>query len=208
MYKKAKSHFRRVDPVLYAAALEFDIADLVASEELLRDIAWTIIGQQLSGKAADTIFARFKKLFPKGVITPRRILALTDEALRSVGLSGAKARAIRNLAEAVASGELDLKRLPERSNEQVLAELTKIKGIGPWTAEMILMFSLGREDVFSRGDLGLRKGIQQLYGLRAFPSEKRLRKITDAWSPYRTYAARVLWKLADKKSMRIPRKRG
>ncbi len=199
MYSKAKLHFKKADPLLHKAALDFDIDDVVASKDLFRDIIRTIVGQQLSGKAADTIFGRFRRLFAPGGITAKKVLLLTDLQMRECGLSGNKTRAIRNLAEKVTSGELDLKKIPFLKDEEVLSELTKVKGIGPWTAEMVLMFSLGRTDIFSLGDLGLRKGIMHLYDLKKWPSEKRFNAMLKAWSPYRTYAARILWRVADRK---------
>ncbi len=207
MYSKALLHFKTHDPLLHAAAAEFEIEDVKASDDLFRDIVWTIIGQQLSGKAADTIFERFVKLLPNDLVLPEKILKLSDEKMRSAGLSGAKARAIRSLSEHVLSGDVDLEKLPALPDSDVLTELTKVKGIGPWTAEMILMFSLGRTDVFSRGDLGLQKGLMHLYGWKKLPSDKRLSAVIAKWSPYRTYAARILWKIADKKKARIARKR-
>ncbi len=213
MYHLAKAHFKKADKRLHAAALLHDIPDIVASKNLFRDIVWTIIGQQLSGKAADTIFGRFELLFPgaagKKTIDPATILKLDDLRMRSAGLSGAKARAIKSLSENVLAGNLDLKKLPTLPDPEVITELTKVKGIGPWTAEMLLMFSLGRTDIFSPGDLGLRKGIMHVYGLKKIPSDTYMKKITAAWSPYRTYASRVLWRVADttKKVPRPPRKR-
>lgn len=207
MFKKALEHFKKTDPKLYALAEELEIADLKQSDDLFRDIAWTIVGQQLSGKAADTIFERFEKLFPGVLVVPEAVSGLSDEALRGCGLSGAKARAIRSLAEHVVSGSLDLKRLPLLHDDQVIAELTKVKGIGPWTAEMVLMFSLGRSDVFSMGDLVLRKEVMALHGWKKLPSEKRLAAALARWSPYRTYAARVLWKAADNRKAGTMRKK-
>ncbi|MBI5133894.1 MAG: DNA-3-methyladenine glycosylase 2 family protein [Candidatus Taylorbacteria bacterium] len=202
MYKKARLHFKKADPRLYKASLEFEIADLKLSDDLFRDIVWTIVGQQLSGKAADTIFERFQKLLPGGRVVPEEILELSDEEMRSAGLSGAKARAIRDLSEKTASGELDLPALASLSDLEVAAQLVKVKGIGPWTAEMILMFSLGRTDVFSLGDLVLRKEIMNLHGWKKLPGEKRLQSALARWSPYRTYAARILWKIADSRKKR------
>ena len=206
MYHKAKRHFKKTDPILFAAANDIDIEDVKVSDDLFRDIVWTITGQQLSSLAANAIFARFQELFKRKSITPKRILALKEEDMRAAGLSGAKVRAIKNVAEVVQKGHLNIKLLPTLKDDEIVDELTKVKGIGPWTAQMLLMFSLCRPDVFSLGDLGLRKGIVQLYGLRKLPAEKRLAKLINQWSPYRTYAARVLWKVADKKR-RIPRKR-
>ena len=207
MYAKAKRHFKKIDPILHRAAKEHDIADIVPSDDLFRDIVWTIVGQQLSSRAANAIFARFQKLFAGGAITPSAVLKLHEQKMRACGLSGAKVRAIRNFAETVERGQLDMKTLHLSEDSIVITELTKVKGIGPWTAEMVLMFSLGRTDIFSPGDLGLRKGIMQLYNLKKFPSDKRLAAITQKWSPYRTYAARVLWRVADKNKNRIARKR-
>src|SRR5581483_2292340 len=141
MYSKAQKHFKKHDPLLHKASLEFELEDLKQSEDLFRDIVWTIIGQQLSGKAADTIFERFEALFPGKLITPKKILKLDDVKMRSAGLSGAKSRAIKNLAEKVLAGDVDIEALPSLPDEKVLEELMKVTGIGPWTAEMILMFS-------------------------------------------------------------------
>ncbi len=199
MYKKALAHFKKADPKLHAAGVEFDIEDIKASDDLFRDIAWTIIGQQLSGKAADTIFARFEKLFPASKVIPEHVPKLLDVELRGSGLSGAKAKAIRSLTEYVISGKLDLVRLPLLGDAEVITELTEVKGIGPWTAEMILMFSLGRTDVFSMGDLILRKGIMEMQGWKKAPSKKKLAEALAKWSPYRTYAAKILWRMNDKR---------
>ena len=198
MYHRAKKHFKKVDKILHKASQEFDIKDLVPSDDIFQDIVWTIIGQQLSGKAADTIFERFQKLFPNGKISAKKILALKEEKMRKCGLSGGKTRALQSLAEHIVSGKIKMKNLAGLSDDAVTAELTQVKGIGPWTAQMILMSSLAREDIFSKGDLGLRKGLMILYGMKNPPSEKKMDSITALWSPYRTYAAKVLWRVADK----------
>ena len=124
-------------------------------------------------------------------------MTLKTSAMRKCGLSEAKANTIKGLAKSVVRGEIDLVSIHKHPDDKVMELLTSIKGIGPWTAEMILMFSLGRMDIFSKGDLGLRKGIMHLYGLKKMPSDKFMEKLARAWSPYRTYAARVLWKVAD-----------
>lgn len=197
MYKDARKHFKKADPVLYAVSLLHDIPDLETSKELFHDIVWTIIGQQLSGKAADTIFGRFCQLFPRRSFTPQQVLKLDEARMRSAGISGAKIRAIKDLARRVDSGELDVPGLVALEDQAVIDALTSVTGIGPWTAEMILMFSLGRTDIFSAGDLGLQKGLMHLYGLKKPPAKTTLARMTRAWSPYRTYAARVLWRVAD-----------
>ncbi len=199
MYKKAQLHFKKTDPKLYRHSLEFQIDDLELSDNLFIDITQTIIGQQLSGKAADTIFARFEALFPAKQITPEIILETSDDRLRSAGLSGAKVRSIKDLSEKIISKEINLTKLPTLSDNEVLEELLKVKGIGPWTAEMLMMFSLGRTDIFSMGDLVLRKELMNIRGWKKVPTEKKLTKALSDWSPYRTYAARILWKIADRR---------
>lgn len=197
MYSEALAHFKKTDPRLYTLGLEFTIDDIRPSNDLFRDIARTIIGQQLSGKAADTLYARFEKLFPKGKVVPEHISKLLDVELRGSGLSGAKSRAIRSLADHILTGRLNLKELPKLSDSEVTEALLQVKGIGPWTAEMVLMFSLGRTDIFSMGDLVLRKGIMEIHGWKKIPSEKKLRETLAKWSPYRTYAAKILWRNND-----------
>jgi DNA-3-methyladenine glycosylase II len=197
MYSDAQKHFKTVDPVLYAASLLHKIPNIETSDDLFHDIVWTIIGQQLSSKAADTIFARFLGLFPQKTFTPKQVLKLDDVQMRTVGISGAKARAIKDLTRRVDSGELDVAGLVALEDQAVIDALTTVTGIGPWTAEMILMFSLGRTDIFSAGDLGLQKGLMHLYGLKKVPGKTTLARMTRAWSPYRTYAARILWRVAD-----------
>jgi len=205
MYHNAKRHFKKTDPRLHTAALDIELEELVPSSDLFRDIVWTIVGQQLSARAADAIFMRLEELVEGKRVATETLLALSPEKMRTAGLSGAKANAIRAFANAVANAELNLDALPELSDEDVVRDLTRVKGIGPWTAEMILMFSLARPDVFSKGDLGLRKGIMLLYNLRKPPSDWRLRQLSSSWSPYRTYAARILWKLSDRRTKRVGR---
>lgn len=160
-----------------------------------------IISQQLSVKAVDTIFARFVLLFPNQKFpTPEVVLKFPLSKFRKVGISGQKANYIKDLSGKMVSGKLKLNSLHRLENEEVVSELVKVKGIGRWTAEMFLMFTLRRPDVFSFGDLGLRNAIQKLYNLKAPPSEKQLSRISKRWSPHRTTAARYLWKSLENSS--------
>ena len=207
MYKKAQNHFKKADVVLHKASLVHKIADIKRSKNVFEDLIRAIASQQLSGKAADTIFGRLEKLVGKNNFTAKRILKIKDSVLRECGFSNAKVVAIKSLAKAVVDKNLNLNNIHLSDDIEVMESLTSVKGIGPWTAEMILMFSLGRTDIFSRGDLGLMKGLMHLYGWKKLPSEKKISSTIEKWSPYKTYAARVLWKIADKKKMRLPRKR-
>lgn len=158
------------------------------------DLCRTIVGQQLAGKAASAIFGRFEGLL--GEVKPSRILEMEPQSLRDVGLSWAKVRSVSDLAERVLNGKLVLSDLSNLDNESLIEELSKVKGIGRWTAEMFLMFRLGREDIFSLGDLGLKNGLKKYLALEDV-SRERMSEITDSWSPYRTYGAIAMWHLLD-----------
>ena len=155
------------------------------------DLIEIVTGQQLSMKAADTILARFLALFPAKP-KPDEVLAVTIETLRSVGLSNSKANYVRNIAQAVSSGSLPLDQLEKQSDDEVKRELIKIKGIGPWSAEMFLIFSLKRPDIFSVGDLGLRTAIEKLYGISR-DDQKAILALAESWRPHRSLACRYLW---------------
>ncbi len=198
MNKKALDHFKKVDPVLYKAAkeLNLEMRHRRYPEEYLQALCSEIVGQQLSGRVADVIWGRFIELFPNKKPTPELILQFEEEKIRAVGMSFAKIRSLKDLSQKVLDQELHLEKLNEMTNEEVIAELVRVRGIGPWTAEMFLMFTLGREDIFSHGDLGLRNGIKKLYNLED-PTRDAIEELQARWSPYRTYACLVLWKSLD-----------
>lgn len=185
------------DPSLAAIISHIETVSLSVSKDPFSDLVEAIINQQLSEKAGRTIFTRFCASFPAGKLTPRRILARSDQSLRDVGISWSKVTYIKSLAEEVEKKRLRLADLGSLDDEAVITALTKVKGIGRWTAEMFLMFSLGREDVFSYGDLGLRRAMAKLYKFRDYPSAKQMEKIVTKWRPYRTIVARMLWASLD-----------
>ncbi len=199
MVKKSvvEAHFSSVDPII--SKYFYLIADLTLSQSSnpFVDLVESITSQQLSVKAGSTIFERFRKLFPKGRITASGILSLTDQQIRDVGVSWSKVKYIKAIAEAVISRMVVFESFSKVSDEEVIEVLTKIHGVGRWTAEMFLMFALGRSDVFSYGDLGLRRGIQKLYSFKKEPTRKQMEKIVNKWAPYRTYASRILWRSMD-----------
>jgi DNA-3-methyladenine glycosylase II len=153
----------------------------------------TIVGQQLSTKAARTIHERVLGLFGGRTPTPEELLAVSEEDLRGAGLSGRKVTYIRDLAAHVKDGELELDRLDELSDEEVIEEIVAVRGLGRWSAEMFLMFHLERPDVFSGGDLGLRRAIQVAYGLEEMPTPEEAVERAERWRPHRTLAAVYLW---------------
>jgi DNA-3-methyladenine glycosylase II len=154
-----------------------------------------IVGQQLSVSAARAIYARLTARFQGRPPTPAEILADDPEELRAAaGLSRAKVGFLRSLAEHVISGELELERMEELSDEQVTAELVAVKGLGVWSAHMFLMFHLERPDVLPVGDLGIRRAIQRAYGLQELPQAAEIERIAEPWRPHRTLACRYLWR--------------
>jgi DNA-3-methyladenine glycosylase II len=152
-----------------------------------------IVGQQLSTKAARTIYLRVLDLFDGRTPAPEQLLEADEEALRGAGLSGRKVEYVRDLARHVVSGELELDRLGQLSDEEVIEEIVAVRGLGRWTAEMFLLFHLERPDVLSGGDLGIRKAIQIEYGLDEMPTPTEVLEIGERWRPHRSLASLYLW---------------
>jgi DNA-3-methyladenine glycosylase II len=152
-----------------------------------------IVGQQLSTKAARTIYGRVVDLFGGSTPSPEQLLEASQDDLRACGLSGRKVEYVRDLAAHVLSGELELDRLSDLSDEAVIEEIVAVRGLGQWTAEMFLIFHLERPDVLSGGDLGIRKAVQLEYGLKEMPAPTQVLEIGEAWRPYRSLASLYLW---------------
>ena len=157
-----------------------------------------IVYQQISGKAAASIHARLMALFPGGKPGPRRLQKLSDEALRAAGMSGRKQRAARDLSDKALDGTVPTRRQLERmDDEAIIARLVQVRGIGQWSAEMMLIFQLGRPDVLPATDLGVRKGFQLSHGGRKLPEPKKLLRYGERWRPYRSVASWYLWRAND-----------
>ena len=185
------------DPVIKGLIAKHQIKEYWGGQhDLFLDLIEIITGQQLSMKAAKSIFDRFLALYPKTPV-PGDILATSDEKLRGIGLSGSKVKYVKNIAAAISSDTLPLNQLEKQTDEEVKNELLKIKGIGPWSAEMFLIFSLKRPDVFSVGDIGLRTAIERLYGIKR-DNLKAIEKLAESWRPHRTLACRLLWSSLEK----------
>jgi DNA-3-methyladenine glycosylase II len=197
--KKILQHFQQADPVMaqVLSGMKFELETPILDTSLYFErLVRTIAGQQLSGKAAESIYKRVVATLSEK-ITPQNIINTDNDLLRASGLSWSKVKYLNHLAEMVASKELDLTKLPKMTNSAVIAELTKVKGIGKWTAKMFLMFVLARPDVFSFGDLGLLRGLQKLYGLGEKPTTVEIETIINKWQPYKTYASKGLWHALD-----------
>ena len=194
-YSRARRHLARRDPVLRDLMRSLGRCGLAEAQNAdpFAALLKAIVSQQLSTKAARTIYLRLMSLFD-GVATPQQLSRLTDAQLRGVGLSSQKLRYMRDLGEKVQDGSLPLHDLDAMSDDEVIVALTQVKGIGRWTAEMFLMFRLHRPDVLPVGDLGIVKAVQKAYGLRRTPTPDRLQKIGEAWRPYRSVACWYLWR--------------
>lgn len=202
-YSQILNHFKKRDPKIHEVMKTIDFnkrlnPDRKAGQKInyFSSLCREIVGQQLSGKAADTIHKRFMDLFLGKEFSPKNILEIDDKKLRASGMSWAKVRYVKDLAQKAESGELDLDQLHKFKDVEVVEKLTTIKGIGAWTAEMFLIFTLGREDVFSFGDLGLKKGIGKIYGVKN-PTKIKIEKIISKWAPYKTYGSIALWHSLD-----------
>jgi DNA-3-methyladenine glycosylase II len=198
-YARARRVLLRRDPVLAALIRRQGPCGLAAARRAdhFSALVRAITFQQLSTKAASTIYNRMAALMPDGTPTPEGFAALSDDRLRGAGMSRQKIAYLRDLCEKVASKKIDLDALDALSDEEVVAALVTVKGIGRWSAEMFLIFRLLRPDVLPVGDLGIVTAMQKAYKLRKRPTPERMRKIAEAWRPYRSIASWYLWRSLD-----------
>ena len=200
-WEQALAHFKKVDPVLYRAALPFRrqmrarLAPRYSEEKLFSKLASSVVSQQLATKAADSIWARVEAACG-GTVTAESIASTSLPRLRGAGLSAAKAKTLKELSKAIRGG-MSLSALRKKEHDEALTELTSVWGIGPWTAEMFFMFALGRPDIFSVGDLGLVRSMETLYGLPRNAKREEFMFLAEKWSPHKTYACLVLWQARD-----------
>ncbi|MFT4032498.1 MAG: DNA-3-methyladenine glycosylase 2 family protein [Siphonobacter sp.] len=193
--QEAIIHLSRSDSKLANILATVALPEPQSSGDIYYDLLDSIVSQQLSTKVATVIFKRFLTLFPGEYPHPGQLLALELDELRSVGLSKAKAQYMQNVAEFWIQEELENKNWDELSNEEIIASLIKIKGVGRWTIEMILIFTLQRPDVFPTDDLGIQQAMILAYGLEKDKHlKKRMIEIAEPWRPYRTTASRALWR--------------
>lgn len=198
----ATAYLSDIDPFMAHAVERVGPCMLEPNHNVFEALVDAIISQQISVRAADAIMARLRAATRQahsqstdfaGSLTPQALLPLDHDALRAAGLSMSKARYIRDLTERVSNRQLNLERLTELDDEAVIAELIVVKGIGRWTAEMILIFSLGRTDVLPVDDLGLLEGVREAYGLDKRPTPKEMRERGEIWRPYRTFGTYYMW---------------
>jgi DNA-3-methyladenine glycosylase II len=194
--KKALAHLTQCDPILAGIITRLGPLKLHHRPPTFETLVRSIAFQQLNGKAASTIFQRLVDACG-GAITPRALEKLSDADLRKVGMSKQKSSYLRDLAHKTNIGEVDFSRLPELPDEEVIAHLTKVKGIGTWTAQMFLMFALRRPNVMPTGDFGINMAIRKAYRMRQMPKPKRILQISKKWHPHCTLACCYLWRSID-----------
>ena len=192
---RARRTLMRRDPVLAPIIKKYGACGLKTREgDIFCGLVEAIVSQQLSTRAAATIYSRVRALLPNGgAPTPEALMSLPDDALRGAGLSRQKLAYMRDLSQKMLDGSINTPALAGMTDDEIVTELTKIKGIGRWTVEMLLIFRLTRPDVFPVGDLGIVKAMQKAYNLRGAPNVKRLHVIAERWRPYRTVASWYLW---------------
>ncbi len=193
---RARRVLMRRDPVLAPIIKKHGACGIATGREndIFCGLVEAIVSQQLSTRAAATIYGRLRALLPNGgTPTPEAFIPLTDEELRGVGLSRQKLGYLRDLSEKMLDGSINNRGLMQMNDDEIVAELTKIKGIGRWTVQMLLIFRLARPDVFPAGDLGIVKAVQGAYNLRVAPDVQVLHRIAEPWRPYRSVASWYLW---------------
>lgn len=190
------------DKKLNQAITQVGRLEISKGKNVFLSLCRSIMSQQLSTKVADIIYNRFLDLFDGKTPTPKQVVDLKPETLRAIGLSNAKVNYVQNVARFELEKGMSFKVLNKMSNEEVIEYLTEIKGVGRWTVEMLLMFTLGREDVFAVDDLGIQQAIVKLYNIKIADTKtikKKMLKISEKWTPYRTYACMYLWRWKDDK---------
>lgn len=193
----AYRHLRAADPAVGALIDEHGSYRPRPAMDHYESLLRTILFQQLNGAAAATIRDRWMALYGGRYPTPSELLATTDEAFRAAGVSRQKSGYMRDVAEHVLAGSLDLAGMDARSDEEVVAQITAVKGLGEWSAHMFLMFQLGRPDILPVGDFGVRNGMRAVYGLPEMPTPAEAREIGARWAPYRSVASWYMWRAVE-----------
>jgi len=198
VWTRGMRHLKKNDPVLAKIIARLGPYEFRLDDDHFEALVGSIIFQQLAGAAAKAILHRFKQIYNGKIPRPRQYLDTDEKHLRASGLSPQKIKYIRDLSERIENGALDLREISSLPSDEVVRQLDEVKGIGRWTAEMFLMFVLGRTDVLPVDDLGLRKAAQKAYRLRKLPTKERFEKLSETWHPYCSIATLYLWRSLEK----------
>ncbi len=194
---KEARYLSEKDPILATVIRKSPFLEISKSSNFFVSLVESIISQQLSVKASDTIYRRFESVFPQNKITPEELLSLPDGIIRETGISYRKITYMKDLAKKVCESDIVFEKFEIMTDEEIIDELTKVKGIGRWTGEMFLIFAMGRPNVFSYGDLGLKNAVKKLYGFNDLARSSEFKETEERWKPYRSLASRYLWKSLD-----------
>jgi len=197
-YNSVVKHFLKNDKVVFSLLKRFGEEKLSNRKNYFKHLCTSIVGQQLSVKSAAAINKRFLEYFDNK-LQPEKIAQTETEVFRSLGLSGAKSKYVKDLSQKIVDKTISLDGISKKSNSEIIKELTKVKGIGPWTVDMFLIFTLGRPNILASGDLGIKKAIMLNYDLKKLPTDKNVIRLSKKmnWSPFNSYVMLYLWKSLD-----------
>jgi DNA-3-methyladenine glycosylase II len=197
VFRRGFDHIRKSDPVLAPVLDSHGVLKFTAEGDLFESLVESILSQQLAGAAASSIIRRVRAIYPEGRLDADALYRTPARKLRSAGVSPQKLSYLRDLSKRVSKGAVELEALREMEDEEIIRTLDEVRGIGPWTVQMLLIFTLGRTDVLPVDDLGVRKGVQGVYHLRDMPKKAEIERIGESWRPYRSVASLYLWRHKD-----------
>jgi len=196
-FRRGFEHIKRNDPRLRKVLQKHGVIKFTPEGELFESLVESILSQQLASPAANSIIRKVRAIYPGGRLEAGAVLKTPARKLRSAGVSPQKLTYLKDLSQRVAKGKIDLEALRDMDDEEIITILDEVKGIGPWTVQMLLIFTLGRADVLPVDDLGVKKGIQTLYSMREMPKRAEIEKLAENWRPYSTVASLYLWRHKD-----------
>jgi DNA-3-methyladenine glycosylase II len=197
VFKRGYDHIRAKDPVLGKVLERYGVFKFEAEGDLFEALVESILSQQLAGAAASSIIRKVRALYPDGKLEAEAVYRTSPRKLRSAGVSPQKLSYLKDLSKRVSKGTIELERLRTMEDDEIIRILDEVRGIGPWTVQMLLIFTLGRPNVFPVDDLGVRKGVQGVYSLREIPKRTEMESLAENWRPYRTVASLYLWRHKD-----------
>ena len=197
VFRRGYEHIRAKDPVLGRILDDHGVLRFEAEGDLFEALVESILSQQLGGAAANSIIRKVRALYPGGRLEARSVYRTPRRQLRASGVSSQKITYLKDLSKRVSQGEIDLESLRTMEDEKIMGLLDQVKGIGPWTVQMLLIFTLGRPDVFPMDDLGVKQGLRKVYSLRELPKKDEMKRLAENWRPYRTVASLYLWRQKD-----------
>jgi DNA-3-methyladenine glycosylase II len=198
-FKRGYDHIRATDPLLGKVLETHGVLEFKAEGDLFEALVESILSQQLASPAANSIIRKVRAIYPDGKLEAQAVYKTPIRKLRSAGVSPQKITYLKDLSKKVSKGAIDLESLRSMEDDQIIEILDEVRGIGPWTVHMLLIFTLGRTDVFPLDDLVVRKGIQGVYSLAELPKKAEMEKLAESWHPYRTVASLYLWRHKDQK---------